>query len=151
MHNSRATRAADLGDLWEMGQESMSESAGGPACSWMHRQLGWLVQDHQIVILVQDDQVSGLGLHPFVQLTIQGRVVDLFTGTQRVRSLRGLSVDLNPTGANPLLNLVSGKFQLLGEKTVQPQTRGFRGHLDEAIACHAGEQNLDVRFNPRTG
>src|SRR6202035_2611117 len=114
-----AAGPADAGHLGVAGEEAMGEGAAGSPRSGMDGQAGRLEEDDQLVVLIEEIEVAGLGEHPL----LCGRrraAVDGVAEAEGQRRADGAAVDPHEPVADPALHLVAGEVETGGDVSVQP-------------------------------
>ena len=100
-------------------QERGGEGAGGTTGAGMNGQPGGLVQDDHVIVLVQNVERDGLGLH---MSRSRGGDADRDAGAggQNIPGFHGFPGGLDPAGLHPLLNLAAGLAAQAGEDEIGP-------------------------------
>src|SRR5436190_1922667 len=103
MYNPRAKRAADSREFAKMVQQRIHQRAGMNSRARMDHHSGWLVDCHQVVILIENPQRDILRRGMEWRL-VRRFDVDGFSRANQVRRPGALSVRQYAAIANPLLD-----------------------------------------------
>jgi len=100
-------------------QECGGEGAGGTTGAGMNGQTGGLVQDDHVLVLMQNVERDGFGLH---MSRSRGGDADGDAGAdgKKIPGFRGFPGDLDPAGLHPLLNFATGLAAEAGEDEIGP-------------------------------
>lgn len=109
VHNSRTIRAAGLRQTLEVVQQCINERSLMNSCTNVYHHPGWLIDDRQVGIFINDLQRNGFR-DENTRFRFRQGDFDLFFATQLVACLRGLSIQQDLLVVNPSLDLRAALF-----------------------------------------
>ncbi|MEZ5313402.1 MAG: hypothetical protein R2862_06940 [Thermoanaerobaculia bacterium] len=125
MHDAGPARSADPGELGKSSEEPMGERGGRATRSGVHDESRRLVENDQLVVDMEQAELSLLGFETVV--APRRRLPDdPLSGSQQGARLGGeAAVDEDAAGVDPLPDLIAGRRARGGEGGIEALTGGL--------------------------
>ena len=119
-------------------QETMGQRSRRAPGAGVDREPGGLVQDDKGIFFVDYPEIAGLGGHFGTGVPHQRIPFERLAKSQVMRSLGGFAIDQDSFGPDPLLDLVTGEAQVIGQKAVEAHPGGLRWDGGESLYDGSG-------------